>query len=65
MVRRWAGLAYANSESVTDELVDILVGPAQDRGSAQAFCAILKAMTSTQLALVLKQCCQLSNFLCC
>lgn len=48
MVRRWAGLAYANSEAVTDELVDILVGPAQDRGSAQAFCAILKAMTSTQ-----------------
>jgi pimeloyl-ACP methyl ester carboxylesterase len=48
MVRRWAGLAYANSKAVTDELVDILVGPAQDRGSAQAFCAILKAMTSAQ-----------------
>lgn len=48
VVRRWAGIAYANSEAVTDELVDILVGPAQDRGSAQAFCAILKAMTSTQ-----------------
>lgn len=47
VVRRWAGLAYANSDAVTDELVDILVGPAQDRGSAQAFCAILKAMTST------------------
>ena len=46
MVRRWAGLAYADSSAVTDELVDILVGPAQDRGSAQAFCAILKAMTS-------------------
>jgi len=48
IVRRWAGLAYANSEAVTDELVDILVGPAQDRGSAQAFCSILKAMTSAQ-----------------
>ncbi|MBW4640432.1 MAG: alpha/beta fold hydrolase [Gloeocapsa sp. UFS-A4-WI-NPMV-4B04] len=46
MVRRWAGLAYADSSAVTDELVDILVGPAQERGSAQAFCAILKAMTS-------------------
>ena len=46
MVRRWAGLAYADSSAVTDELVDILVGPAQDRGSAQAFCAILKAMSS-------------------
>lgn len=48
MVRRWAGLAYANRDAVTDELVDILIGPAQDRGSAQAFCTILKAMTSEQ-----------------
>ena len=48
MVRRWAGLAYANRDAVTDELVDILVGPAQDRGAANAFCAILKAMTNTQ-----------------
>jgi len=46
-VRSWASLAYANPEAITDELVDILVGPAQDRGSAQAFCAILKAMTSS------------------
>lgn len=44
VVRRWAGIAYANSAAVTDELVDILTGPAQDRGSAAAFCAILKAM---------------------
>ena len=48
VVRRWAGLAYANRDAVTDELVDILVGPAFDRGSAQAFCTILKAMTSEQ-----------------
>ena len=48
VVRRWAGLAYANRDAVTDELVDILVGPALDRGSAQAFCTILKAMTSEQ-----------------
>lgn len=50
MVRRWAGLAYANRDAVTDELVDILVGPAQDRGSARAFSAILKAMTSPQFS---------------
>lgn len=48
VVRRWAALAYANPDAVTDELVDIIVGPAQDQGSAQAFCAILKAMTSAQ-----------------
>lgn len=50
MVRRWAGLAYANPEAVTDELVDILVGPAQDRGSASAFGAILKAMIGAQFS---------------
>ena len=48
ILRRWAGLAYANRDAVTDELMDILIGPAHDRGSAQAFCAILKAMTSAQ-----------------
>ncbi|HEY9858891.1 MAG TPA: alpha/beta fold hydrolase [Candidatus Obscuribacterales bacterium] len=48
VVKPWARIAYANPEAVTDELVDILTGPAQDRGSAQAFCAILKAMTSTK-----------------
>lgn len=47
-VRSWASIAYASREAITDELVDILVGPAQDRGSAQAFCAILKAMTSSK-----------------
>lgn len=45
-LRRWASLAYANPEAVTDELVDILIGPASDRGSAQAFYATFKAVTS-------------------
>lgn len=48
VVRRWAGLAYADRSAITDELVDILVGPAQDRGSAQVFYAVLKAMTNAQ-----------------
>lgn len=46
VVRRWASIAYANPAAVTDELVDILLGPAQDRGSAQAFYATLKAISS-------------------
>jgi len=46
VVRPWAAIAYANPAAVTEELVEILAGPAQDRGSAQAFCAILKAMIS-------------------
>jgi pimeloyl-ACP methyl ester carboxylesterase len=48
VVRKWAAIAYANPEAVTDELVEILTGPAQDRGSAQAFYALFKGMMSAQ-----------------
>ncbi|MBD2102736.1 alpha/beta fold hydrolase [Leptolyngbya sp. FACHB-261] len=48
MVRRWAGLAYACQEAVTDELLEILTAPAREKGAARAFCAILKAMVSPQ-----------------
>lgn len=54
VVKRWAGLAYANKDAVTDELVDILVSPAHDRGSAQAFSAILKAMIGSQFSIPVK-----------
>ncbi|MGG6267835.1 MULTISPECIES: alpha/beta fold hydrolase [unclassified Leptolyngbya] len=45
IVRRWASMAYAGQEAITDELLEILSKPARERGSARAFCAILKAMT--------------------
>ncbi|MDX2097645.1 MAG: alpha/beta fold hydrolase [Leptolyngbyaceae cyanobacterium bins.59] len=51
IVRKWARIAYANPEAVTDELVEILVGPAQDRGAAQAFVAIFKAMSTPEQGL--------------
>lgn len=47
VVRPWAAIAYANPAAVTEELVEILVAPAADRGSAQAFAAILQAMVSS------------------
>jgi pimeloyl-ACP methyl ester carboxylesterase len=43
ILRRWASLAYANPAAITDELIDILAGPPQDRGSARAFSALFKA----------------------
>ena len=46
VLRRWAAIAYANAEAVTDELIDILAGPPQDRGSARAFVALFKATIS-------------------
>ena len=50
IVRKWAALAYANPAAVTDELVDILTGPATDRGAAAAFYGILKAMIGADFA---------------
>ncbi|KAM3098394.1 alpha/beta fold hydrolase [Phormidesmis sp. 146-12] len=44
--RRWVSIAYANRDAVTDELVEILVDAANDHGSAQAFCAIMRAIIS-------------------
>ncbi|WP_066378742.1 alpha/beta fold hydrolase [Anabaena sp. CA = ATCC 33047] len=42
VLRRWAGLAYANPEAVTDELIEILAHPPQDRGAVRAFSALFK-----------------------
>lgn len=43
VIRRWAGIAYANPEAISDELVEILATPPQDRGSSRAFTALFKA----------------------
>jgi len=48
-VRRWVRLAYDNPHAITDELVEILVTPAQERGAARAFCSIFKTMGSPHL----------------
>lgn len=48
IARAWAGIAYADPIVVTEELMEIFLGPTQDRGSAQAFGAILQAMTRGQ-----------------
>jgi pimeloyl-ACP methyl ester carboxylesterase len=50
LLRRWASLAYANPEAITDELIDILAGPPQDRGSARAFRALFKATTGVNFS---------------
>ncbi|GAB4195890.1 MAG: hypothetical protein Fur006_42810 [Coleofasciculaceae cyanobacterium] len=50
IVKRWAGLAYACKEAITDELLEILTAPARDLGSARAFCAILQAMLSPKFS---------------
>ena len=49
-LRRWAGLAYANPEAITDELVEILADPTQDTGSTRAFSALFKASIGTDFS---------------
>ncbi len=43
VLRRGVTLAYANPKAVTEELIDIFAKPPQDRGSARAFTALVKA----------------------
>lgn len=50
LLRRWASLAYANPTAITDELLEILSGPALDRGSPQAFAALFKAVSSANFS---------------
>jgi pimeloyl-ACP methyl ester carboxylesterase len=50
VLRRWSGLAYAHPEAITDELIDILAGPPQDRGSTRAFIALFKASISSEFS---------------
>lgn len=46
LVRKWAGIAYANPEAITAELVEILTVPAQDRGAAATFSTLVRSMSS-------------------
>ncbi|MGF1515373.1 MAG: alpha/beta fold hydrolase [Elainellaceae cyanobacterium] len=46
-IRAGLKLAYANPESVTDELVAQVIAPTADRGAAQTLCRLTQAATST------------------
>ncbi len=54
VVRKWAGLAYANPEAVTDDLVEILSVPATDPGAAGTFSRLLRGMTAPNFSLPVK-----------
>ncbi|MEO1431916.1 MAG: alpha/beta fold hydrolase [Cyanobacteria bacterium J06633_8] len=55
ILRRSATLAYANPEAITDELLDILVKPTQDRGSAGALTALVIAQNNPDYSPNVKQ----------
>jgi haloalkane dehalogenase len=50
VVKKWAGIAYYNSEAITPELVEILANPAQDVGAASTFVALFQSMSKASFA---------------
>ncbi len=46
MLRRGATLAYGSPEAVTEELIEILSKPTQDRGAANALTALVKSQNN-------------------
>ena len=50
IVKRWAGLAYACKEAITDELVDMLYAPSCDPGAQKVFASILTAPPGPTIA---------------
>ncbi len=55
IIKPWAGLAYADSAVVDEELVKILLTPAFDRNAANTFTQIIPAMTRVQFGPSVKQ----------
>lgn len=50
IIRKWAGIAYPNKEAVTDELVEILSGPAYDEGSGRTLFRLSRSVRQTSFA---------------
>jgi len=55
IVKSWAGIAYGDKSVVDQELVEILLNSAFDRGAADAFVRIIKSMTSVKFGPSVKQ----------
>jgi pimeloyl-ACP methyl ester carboxylesterase len=50
VARKWAQIAYANPDLVTDELVDLFTAPAREREAPAAFVKIMQGMTSSNFS---------------
>jgi pimeloyl-ACP methyl ester carboxylesterase len=50
VAKKWAKIAYANPDRVTDELIDIFLTPAQEREAPAAFVKIMQGMTSSNFS---------------
>ncbi|WP_310426611.1 alpha/beta fold hydrolase [Chamaesiphon sp. VAR_48_metabat_135_sub] len=50
VARKWAQIAYANPERVTDDLIDLFLTPAREREAPAAFVKIMQGMTSSDFS---------------
>ena len=50
VARKWAQIAYANPDRVTEDLVDLFLAPAQTKEAAAAFVKIMQGMTSSNFS---------------
>ncbi|WP_373538393.1 alpha/beta fold hydrolase [Chamaesiphon sp.] len=50
VARKWAQIAYANVDRVTDELIDLFIAPAQEKEAPAAFVKIMQGMTSSNFS---------------
>ncbi len=55
VARKWAQIAYANPDRVTDELVDLFLTPAREREAPAAFVRIMQGMTSSNFSPNIRQ----------
>jgi pimeloyl-ACP methyl ester carboxylesterase len=55
VARKWAQIAYANPDRVTDELIDIFLTPAQEREAPAAFVKIMQGMISSNFSPNIRQ----------
>ncbi len=50
VAKKWAKIAYANADRVTDDLIDIFLTPAQEQEAPAAFVKIMQGMTSSNFS---------------
>jgi pimeloyl-ACP methyl ester carboxylesterase len=50
VARKWAQIAYANPDRVTDDLIDLFLTPAQEQEAPAAFVRIMQGMTSSDFS---------------
>jgi pimeloyl-ACP methyl ester carboxylesterase len=55
VARKWAQIAYANPDRVTDDLIDLFLTPAREKEAPAAFVKIMQGMTSSTFSPNIRQ----------